>query len=105
MNAFTFPPPPPSPEAEALRLEVRHFLRVELADRKSVEKAESWTGMDADFSRTMGQRGWIGDNPFIFLDTRRIRALGWAPRHGIRASVEATLDWLTANPWILEAKP
>ncbi len=60
MNAFTCPPPPPSPEAEALRLEVRHFLRVELADRKSVEKAESWTGMDADFSRTMGQRGWIG---------------------------------------------
>ena len=26
-----------------------------------------------------GDRGWIGDNPFIFLDTRRIRALGWKP--------------------------
>jgi alkylation response protein AidB-like acyl-CoA dehydrogenase len=25
-----------------------------------VEKAESWTGMDANFSREMGQRGWIG---------------------------------------------
>jgi alkylation response protein AidB-like acyl-CoA dehydrogenase len=60
VNAFTFPPPPPSPEAEALRLEVRDFLRVELADRKPVEKAESWTGMDAEFSRKMGQRGWIG---------------------------------------------
>ena len=60
MNAFTFPPPPPSPEAEALRLEVRDFLRVELAGRKPVEKAESWTGMDAAFSRKMGQRGWIG---------------------------------------------
>jgi alkylation response protein AidB-like acyl-CoA dehydrogenase len=60
VNAFTFPPPPPSPEAEALRLEVRDFLLVELADRKPVEKAESWTGMDADFSRKMGQRGWIG---------------------------------------------
>jgi UDP-glucose 4-epimerase len=24
-----------------------------------------------------GSRGWIGDNPFIFLDTARIRALGW----------------------------
>jgi len=60
VNAFTFPPPPPSPEAEALRLEVRDFLRVELANRKPVEKAESWTGMDAEFSRKMGQRGWIG---------------------------------------------
>ncbi|HEX2944100.1 MAG TPA: acyl-CoA dehydrogenase family protein [Rhodopila sp.] len=60
MNAFTFPPPPPCPEAEALRLEVRDFLRAELASRKAVEKAESWTGMDAAFSRKMGQRGWIG---------------------------------------------
>ncbi len=54
MNAFTFPPPPPCPEAEALRLEARDFLRVELAGRKPLEKAESWTGMDADFSRGTG---------------------------------------------------
>ena len=60
MNAFSFPPPPPSPASETLRLEVREFLRTALADRKPVEKAESWTGMDADFSRKMGQRGWIG---------------------------------------------
>ena len=60
MNAFSFPPPPPSPASEALRQEVRDFLRTALADRKPVEKAESWTGMDADFSRQMGQRGWIG---------------------------------------------
>ena len=52
--------PPPSPEAEALRLEVRDFLRTGLADRKPVEKAKSWTGIDAEFSREMGQRGWIG---------------------------------------------
>ena len=25
-----------------------------------MEKAESWTGTDANFSREMGQRGWIG---------------------------------------------
>lgn len=60
MNAFTFPPPPPCPEAEELRLEIRDFLRTELATRTPVEKAESWTGMDAEFSRKMGQKGWIG---------------------------------------------
>jgi alkylation response protein AidB-like acyl-CoA dehydrogenase len=60
VNAFNFPPPPPCPEAEALRQEVRAFLATELANRKPVERAESWTGMDADFSRKMGQRGWIG---------------------------------------------
>ena len=26
-----------------------------------------------------GERGWIGDNTFIFLDTTHIRALGWKP--------------------------
>lgn len=60
MNAFTFPPPPACPEAEVLREEVRDFLRTELASRTPLQKAESWTGMDADFSRKMGQRGWIG---------------------------------------------
>ena len=60
MNAFTFAPPPPSPESEALRLEVRDFLRTALAGRKPVERAESWTGMDAEFSRAMGRHGWIG---------------------------------------------
>ncbi len=27
-----------------------------------------------------GERGWIGDNPFIFLDTAKVRALGWKPK-------------------------
>src|SRR5262249_55929468 len=27
-----------------------------------------------------GERGWVGDNPFIFLDTAKIRALGWQPK-------------------------
>ena len=28
---------------------------------------------------TGGERGWIGDNPFIYLDTSKIRKLGWKP--------------------------
>lgn len=60
MSAFAFPPPPPSPEAEALRQEVRDFLKTALATRKPVEKAESWTGLDPEFSKAMGARGWIG---------------------------------------------
>ncbi len=60
MNAITFPKPPPSPEAESLRLEVREFLRVELAGRDARSKAESWSGHDAEFSRKLGAKGWIG---------------------------------------------
>jgi len=48
-----------------------------------------------------GDRGWVGDNPFILLDCSRMRALGWAPRYGIRESVEKTVDYLAANRWLL----
>ena len=48
-----------------------------------------------------GDRGWVGDNPVIFLDTRRIRALGWKSKHSIHASILETLDWLIANQWVL----
>jgi UDP-glucose 4-epimerase len=49
-----------------------------------------------------GERGWIGDNPFIFLDTAKIRKLGWAPKHTIRQGVIRTLEYLQANQWLLE---
>jgi UDP-glucose 4-epimerase len=49
-----------------------------------------------------GDRGWIGDNPFIYLDTTKLRAAGWAPRYAIREAVEETVDWLLANRWILD---
>ena len=48
-----------------------------------------------------GDRGWVGDNPFIFLDTTRIRATGWAPQYTIREAVERTVDFLLANPSVV----
>jgi len=51
-----------------------------------------------------GQRGWIGDSPFIFLDTKKIRSLGWKPQYDIRASVKDTVRWIGENEWILEAR-
>ena len=53
---------------------------------------------------TGGERGWIGDSPFIFLDTARIRTLGWRPRLSIREAVVKTLRYLVANPWLLERR-
>jgi len=50
-----------------------------------------------------GDRGWVGDNPFIFLDTKRIRALGWRPEFSIQESVERTVDWLVGNQWVYSA--
>jgi UDP-glucose 4-epimerase len=49
-----------------------------------------------------GERGWIGDSPFIFLDCGRMRRLGWAPKLTIQQGILRTLDYLRANPWLLE---
>lgn len=51
-----------------------------------------------------GDRGWIGDNPFIFLDAGKMRALGWTPVHSIEQGVRLTLRWLRANQWVLESR-
>lgn len=53
---------------------------------------------------TGGDRGWIGDNPFIFLDTSKIRALGWAPQLSIRQAVVKTVEFLRSNEWVFEAR-
>jgi UDP-glucose 4-epimerase len=52
-----------------------------------------------------GERGWIGDSPFIFLDCSRLRRLGWRPTLSIREGVERTVDYLTSHPWLLEVRP
>ncbi len=61
-------------------------------------------GIDPVRHYSGGERGWIGDNPFIFLDCRKVRALGWTPKLTIRESVIRTLDYLQANPSLLEAR-
>src|SRR5262249_55913072 len=53
---------------------------------------------------TGGDRGWIGDNPFIFLDTAKVRSLGWQPKLTIRESVLRTLIYLQSNQWVLEQR-
>lgn len=53
---------------------------------------------------TGGDRGWIGDNPFIFLDTKKIQATGWKAQLTIREGILRTLRWLEANPWVFEKR-
>ena len=48
-----------------------------------------------------GDRGWVGDNPFIYLDTRKIRELGWSPKLSIKQAVLKTLAYLQNNRELL----
>ena len=61
-------------------------------------------GVAPRLTYTGGERGWIGDSPFIFLDCARVRRLGWAPKLTIQQGILRTLDYLRANPWVLEAR-
>ncbi|HEX3433931.1 MAG TPA: NAD-dependent epimerase/dehydratase family protein [Solirubrobacteraceae bacterium] len=56
-------------------------------------------GLSPEIEHTGGRRGWTGDSPLIHLDTKRIRALGWAPQLTIRESVERTVQWLSASEY------
>jgi UDP-glucose 4-epimerase len=66
-----------------------------ICERLGIAPAMEYTG---------GDRGWIGDNPFIFLDNAKMRGLGWAPKLTIRDGIIRTLEYLQQNPELLEAR-
>jgi UDP-glucose 4-epimerase len=61
-------------------------------------------GVDPERSYTGGERGWIGDSPFILLDASRVRSLGWVPKLSIREGVIRTLEYLQGNPWLMDER-
>ena len=58
-------------------------------------------GINPKINYTGGDRGWIGDNPFIYLDTKKIRNLGWSSKFSIKNSILSTLDYLKENQWLI----
>ena len=48
------------PQDEALRAEVRAFLAEALDGLAPDQRARSWMGYDAGFSRQLAERGWLG---------------------------------------------
>jgi UDP-glucose 4-epimerase len=70
----------------------------------SVEFICNALGLRPKLEYTGGNKGWVGDNPFIFLDTKKIRATGWKTTLTIEQSILRTLQWLQKNQWILERR-
>jgi UDP-glucose 4-epimerase len=63
-----------------------------------------YLGLTPKFHYSGGERGWIGDNPFIFLDCTKIRSLGWQPKYSINEGIIKTLDYLQNNLWVLDRR-
>jgi len=61
-------------------------------------------GLKPKLEYSGGKKGWVGDNPFIFLDTKKIRATGWKTTLTIEQSILRTLQWLQQNQWVLQRR-
>lgn len=61
-------------------------------------------GVQPKLEYSGGERGWIGDNPFIFLATDKIRALGWQPKLTIEQAIVKTVEFLQNNEWVFGAR-
>jgi len=42
---------------------------------------------------TGGARGWVGDNPVVYLSTEKIRGLGWKPKLSPAEAIRLTAKW------------
>ncbi len=75
-------------------------------DYCSIAESAGWIcarlGVDPELVYSGGDRGWVGDNPFIFLDTAKARAAGWETHFSIREAVERTVDYLVEHPWVVD---
>ncbi len=73
-----------------------------------VDDSASWIaermGLHPEFTHAGGERGWTGDNPFIYLDTKKVRSLGWKPKYGIWEGVLKTVDFLEKNGWVFQTR-
>ena len=83
---------------EILNLGTDEYINV----NDSVGIITSALGFNPARTYSGGDRGWVGDSPFIFLDCTRIRSLGWSPRHSIREGIIKTVTWLQNNPWVCQ---
>lgn len=61
MTSIPFPSPPAdSPEVIALRGEFRAFLDKHLGHRSPRQRSDNWYGFSREFSKAMGQAGYLG---------------------------------------------
>jgi UDP-glucose 4-epimerase len=70
--------------------------------RDSISWICGYLGLQPQLDFTGGERGWVGDNPFIYLDTTKVRRTGWTNELSIREAVLRTLGWLQKNTWVFE---
>jgi len=68
---------------------------------KSIKTICGYLQVTPEIKYTGGERGWIGDNPFIFLDAKKVFALGWKPKLTIEQALIKTVQYLQSHSYVL----
>lgn len=48
-----------------------------------------------------GDRGWKGDNNFVYLDNKKLKNIGWRPKYSFKEGIKRTVLYLQKNQDIL----
>ena len=67
---------------------------------QSVKWICKYLGLNPKLNYSGGERGWVGDNPFIFLDCSKLKELGWKAEYTIKQAVIKTVQFIENNMWI-----
>jgi UDP-glucose 4-epimerase len=93
---------PAVPAVDGRRYDVYHLgVPAFCLVRESAQWICDEMGVTPHIEYGTGNRGWIGDSPFVFLDVSKAMSTGWSPRHSIETSVRETVRWLLDNQWLL----
>lgn len=49
-----------------------------------------------------GKRGWKGDNNFVCMSNKKLKALGWKPEYSFKDGIKRTVAYLKQNPKLLK---
>ena len=76
-------------------------------DTCTVKQSANWISEHLSLTPTLtfegGDRGWVGDNPYIHLSVEKLKTLGWVNQYSIEESVKDTVKYLELNQWILDS--
>lgn len=75
-------------------------------DTCTVKQSANWISEHLSLKPALsfegGERGWVGDNPYIHLSVEKLKSLGWINKYSIEDSVKDTVKYLQNNNWILQ---
>lgn len=71
---------------------------------QSIQWICEYLGLKPTLTYSGGDRGWVGDNPFIFLDCAKLKGLGWSADVSIKDAVLKTVQFIESNKWIYDKR-